>query len=182
MNNHQHSVPASCPTTSPTVNRAAPVKVHSADFRGFTLIELLFTSAIVAILAAIAIPSYNSYLVKTKNNTAITDIQLIQLHLERYYTEYFRYPDSLGDMNVNLPSGGNDPWGNPYVYLNIVNGGPGIKGSVRKDHALNPINTNYDLYSKGSNGVTKTQISQKDSLDDIIVARDGGFVGLAADF
>lgn len=149
---------------------------------GLTLVELVFTTAIVGILAAIAIPSYQSYLVKNKNQTAVEDIQLIQLHLERYYTEYFRYPDSLGEMNVNLPNSGNDPWGNPYVYLNIINGGPGIMGDVRKDHALNPINTNYDLYSMGKNGVTRKQISQTDSLDDIIVARDGGFVGLAADF
>jgi general secretion pathway protein G len=53
---------------------------------------------------------------------------------------------------------------------------------VRKDHKLNPINTNYDLYSMGKDGVTKMQITQKDSVDDIIVAGDGGFVGLASDF
>jgi general secretion pathway protein G len=53
---------------------------------------------------------------------------------------------------------------------------------VRKDHALNPINSDYDLYSLGKNGVSKKQISQKDSVDDIIRARDGGFIGLAADF
>jgi general secretion pathway protein G len=53
---------------------------------------------------------------------------------------------------------------------------------VRKDHKLNPINSDFDLYSMGRNGTSQTQISQKDSLDDIIRANNGGFVGLASDF
>lgn len=182
MTNYRHTALGDQPQSAASVDRFQASTAAYAKVRGFTVIELLFTIAIVGILTAIAIPSYNSYLVKNRNQTAITDIQVVQLHLERYYTEYFRYPDSLADMNVNLPNSGNDPWGNPYVYLNILNGGPGIMGQVRKDHALNPINTNYDLYSKGVDGVTKKQVSQNDSLDDIIVARDGAFVGLAKDF
>ncbi len=149
---------------------------------GFTLIEALIATAIVGILTAIAVPAYNGYIDRTRNSLAISEITAIQTEIERYYTREFRYPDSLAALGAALPNGGIDPWGRAYVYLNIVNGPPGVKGNVRKDHALNPINTNYDLYSMGKNGVTKTQISQKDSLDDIIVARDGGFVGLAADF
>ncbi len=149
---------------------------------GFTFIEALLATAIVGILAAIAVPAYNAYIDRTKNSLAISQIMAIQTEIERYYTREFRYPDALADLGAVLPNSGLDPWGNAYVYLNIANGGPGVRGSVRKDHALNPINTNYDLYSKGKNGLTRTQISQRDSLDDIIVARDGSFVGLAADF
>ncbi|WFP49600.1 prepilin-type N-terminal cleavage/methylation domain-containing protein [Methylomonas sp. EFPC3] len=149
---------------------------------GFTLIEALIATAIVGILTAIAVPAYNGYIDRTRNSLAISEIMAIQTEIERYYTREFRYPDSLAALGAALPSGGIDPWGNAYVYLNIANGDPGVKGDVRKDHALNPINTNYDLYSMGKDGVTKKQISQKDSLDDIIIARDGAFVGLAADF
>ena len=53
---------------------------------------------------------------------------------------------------------------------------------MRKDHKLNPINSDFDLYSMGKNGVSKTQISNKDSLDDVIRANNGGFVGRASDF
>ncbi|ANE57367.1 MULTISPECIES: type IV pilin protein [Methylomonas] len=155
---------------------------NKIDRSGFTFIEALLATAIVGILAAIAVPAYNGYIDRTKNSLAISQIMAIQTEIERYYTREFRYPDALADLGAALPGVGIDPWGNAYVYLNIINGGPGVKGDVRKDHALNPINTNYDLYSKGKNGVTKKQISQKDSLDDIIVARDGSFVGLAADF
>ncbi|WP_445371814.1 type IV pilin protein [Methylomonas sp. HW2-6] len=149
---------------------------------GFTLIEALIATAIVGILTAIAVPAYNGYIDRTRNSLAISEIMAIQTEIERYYTREFRYPDSLAALGTALPNGGIDPWGNAYVYLNIVNGDPGVMGDVRKDGALNPINTNYDLYSMGKNGVTKPRISQKDSVDDIIIARDGAFVGLAADF
>lgn len=147
---------------------------------GFTLLELMFALAVAIVLMSIAVPSYISYVDKSKNTTAIADINLIQSNIERFYTETFQYPATLAD--ISIPNNGKDPWGNAYVYLNIVDGGPGIKSQVRKDRKLNPINRLYDLYSMGKNGVTKTQITQKDSLDDIILARDGSFVGIASDF
>lgn len=144
--------------------------------------EMLLAVSIVAVLTAIAIPAYNGYIDKTRNDLAVSYLLAIQMEIERYYTREFRYPQALSDITSALPNNGMDPWGRAYVYLNIIEGGPGTMGAVRKDHALNPINTKYDLYSLGKDGVTKKQISQKDSLDDIILARDGGFVGLAADF
>jgi general secretion pathway protein G len=138
--------------------------------------------AIIAVLTAIAVPAYNGYIDKSKNDLAIGYLLNIETEIERYYTREFRYPAALSDITVTLPNNGKDPWGRDYVYLNIIDGGPGTHGDVRKDHALNPINTKYDLYSLGKNGDTKRQISQRESLDDIILARDGGFVGVAADF
>lgn len=54
--------------------------------RGFTLIELIIVVAIVAILAAIALPSYNDSVRKSRRAQAKTDmLELTQL-LERRYT------------------------------------------------------------------------------------------------
>ncbi len=130
--------------------------------------ELLFSLAIIGVLSAIAIPTYKEHVDNTKKKTAISEITFIQICIERFYTEKFQYPPTIADIAACLPNKGIDPWGNAYVYLNIINGGKGIKGKVRKDHATNPINTLYDLYSMGK--------------DDIILGRDGGFVGLGADF
>jgi general secretion pathway protein G len=149
---------------------------------GFTLIELLYALMIIGVLSAIAIPSYKGYLDNTKTKTAISDITFIQVCLERYHTDTFQYPPDITTIATCLPNNGIDPWGNAYVYLNIINAGPGIKGKVRKDHATNPINTLYDLYSMGKDGVTKIQLDNKDSVDDIVLGRDGGFIGLASDF
>jgi general secretion pathway protein G len=149
---------------------------------GFTLIELLFALAIVSVLSAIAIPVYQTNISKSETNHAINDIKAIEICIERFYTENFSYPADLAEIASCLPNNGIDPWGNAYIYLNIIDGGPGIKGQVRKDKRLNPINTNFDLYSKGKDGKSKKQLDNKDSVDDIVLARDGAFVGISADF
>lgn len=161
-------------------------KLNITSQKAMTLIELMLVIAVLGVIVTIAIPSYRSYIDKTDNALAISQLVTIQSVIERYYLEKQRYPaDSEAEWKAftsNLPNNGKDPWDNPYVYTNIANGGPGIMGRVRADKKLNPINTQYDLYSKGKDGVTKRQVSNKDSLDDIILARDGRFIGLAADF
>jgi general secretion pathway protein G len=147
-----------------------------------TLIELMLVIAVLGVIVTIAIPSYQNYIDKTNNALAVSQIVTIQSVIERYYLQNQRYPAKLDDIAGSLPDNGVDPWDNNYIYTNIANAGPGIMGRVRADKRLNPINTQYDLYSMGKDGVTKRQVSNKNSLDDIILARDGRFIGLAADF
>jgi len=70
-----------------------------------------------------------------------------------------------------------DPWGNPYQYLNLFN--KKGKGGNRKDKKLNPLNSDFDLYSMGKDGATHTQISIGAGRDDIIRANDGSFIDKA---
>ena len=141
---------------------------------GFTMLELMFAVAIAAILALIAISQFAKAVEKSKQGSAIADISIIQVEIERYRSNHnSMLPDAI-------PSDRLDPWQRPYIYTKLE--GTKGKGSARKDHALNPLNTDYDLFSAGKNGVYKSQISQKDSLDDIIRARNGAFVGVAEDF
>lgn len=58
---------------------------------GFTLVELLITIAIVGILAAIAIPSYTSSVVKSKRRAAEVCLSSFATQMERYYTTNLRY-------------------------------------------------------------------------------------------
>ena len=52
--------------------------------RGFTLIELMITVAVVAILAAIALPSYQEQVRKSRRSEAISTLGELQLRQERW--------------------------------------------------------------------------------------------------
>jgi general secretion pathway protein G len=161
---------------------------HPACFRrkasvyrqsGFQLIEILIGVAVISLLAIIAIPSYSDYHDKANNATAAADINAIAQKIERYYTEYNRYPDSLTDINMGTLQ---DPWQHPYQYLRINGGGLKGKSALRKDKSLVPINTDFDLYSSGKDGATLAPLTAKTSQDDIIRANNGQYIGLAADY
>jgi general secretion pathway protein G len=55
-------------------------------------------------------------------------------------------------------------------------------GKLRRDRFINPLNTDYDLYSMGRDGESSTNLNAKSSWDDIVRIKDGLFVGLATVF
>ena len=67
--------------------------VKQNKFLGFTLIELMITVAIIAILAAISLPSYQNYIKKTNIKAAQTDLVSLSLVFENYYQRNLSYPD-----------------------------------------------------------------------------------------
>lgn len=67
---------------------------HKIRSRGFTLIELMVTVAIIAILASIALPSYNKYVVRGKIAEATSELSQWRNRLERFYQDNRTYTDS----------------------------------------------------------------------------------------
>lgn len=66
--------------------------MHKVTKHGFTLIELLIVVAIIAILAAIAIPNFLAAQVRSKVSRAKADIRTIATGLESYRTDNDNYP------------------------------------------------------------------------------------------
>ncbi len=80
-------------------------QLHRKAHRGFTLIELMITVAIVAILSALAYPSYREYIARGQRSQAATDLMLAHQWMERFYTENNRYDQSSGGTATNGASG-----------------------------------------------------------------------------
>ncbi len=144
---------------------------------GLTLVELMLAITIIGVLAALAVPAYQDYKERVRVTQAVTDITAIAFKIKAYYLDASVYPDDLATIGE---SGKLDPWGRPYKYLNLT--AKRGNGGARRDKNLNPLNSDFDLYSRGKDGQTKLPISQKDSLDDVLRANDGRFVDLASKY
>jgi general secretion pathway protein G len=162
------------PTTS------APSGRRMRRSAGFTLLEIMFACAVGALLLAIAVPAYRGTVERQKIRVAVNDLLRISMAVERYRTTNgMRPPDSLDDL-TNIAR--QDPWGFQYQYLSFYSDEPGLKSKIRKDHNLHPLNSEYDLYSMGPDGESVPPLTGAPSQDDIVFARDGGFIGPAKDF
>lgn len=151
--------------------------------RGFTLVETAIVIAIAGILLALAVPAVEGYMERTRIAQAITDIADMSTTIKAQERIFGTLPGTLASVQtrqgvVDL-SQKVDPWGRPYRYL--VNPQANI-GQARKDKSSVPINSDFDLYSIGKDGLTQLGVNKPESRDDVLRARDGNFIGLASDF
>ena len=144
--------------------------------RAFTLVEVLAAMTIVGLLMGLAVPQFTEFVERARVVKAIGDLRALVVEIASADS----IPASLAGIGRD---GMLDPWGRPYVFMKFppVKGGGHPKGA-RKDRFLVPINSEYDLYSSGKDGASHAALTPKVSQDDVIVANDGGFVGLAKNY
>jgi general secretion pathway protein G len=142
---------------------------------GMTLLELVAALAAVLILTSIAVPAYNGYVNRARITRAIGEMGTISLQLYRWQLSTRHFPMTLAEAGLDAK----DPWGRPYQYVRVEGAN---QNDLRKDHNLHPINTDFDLYSMGVDGATAKPLTAQKSLDDVIRANNGAFMGLGKDY
>jgi len=141
---------------------------------GFTLVEIGVALGLIAVLTALAVPLYGGWQDRLKVKKAQDDITAMSMVIDSFLQDNGRLPNDLAEVGR---AGITDPWGNGYEYLDLTT--TKGKGKARKDHSLVPLNTDYDLYSKGPDGASVSPLTAKASRDDILRANNGRFVGPA---
>ena len=118
--------------------------------QGFTLIELMVVLVIIGVLAALVVPNVLNRADDARLTAARTDVNNLSQALKLYKLDNLRYPSNEQGLQalVQRPAAGpqpqawrpyldklpQDPWGQPYQYLN-----PGVNGEV-------------DVFSFGADG------------------------------
>jgi len=148
-----------------------------ATARGFTLVELAIVLAIGALIISIAAPMLANYFERARYVQSIVDLRDMQKAIKQYEFSHGALPDSLADASLDTKV---DPWGRAYQYFNLRTAKG--NGQARKDKKLAPLNSDFDLYSVGPDGLTAASLANGNSRDDVVRARDGGFLGTAEEF
>jgi type IV pilus assembly protein PilE len=89
---------------------------------GFTLIELMVVVAVVAILAAIALPSFNEQMRKSRRAEAVAEMGQVQLGLERWRADNASYAISAGNGQHPLAAG---TWTSDHYSFSFSGDGTG---------------------------------------------------------
>lgn len=111
--------------------------------KGFTLIEIMVVVLIIGVMAALIVPKVLGRPDEARVIAAKQDIASLMQALKLYRLDNQKYPSTdqglnalmmkptIGQVPLNWKSGGylerlpNDPWGQPYQYLN-----PGLRGEI----------------------------------------------------
>ena len=105
--------------------------------RGFGLLDLMIAVVVMSLLVAVAVPSYQQFVVRAKNARAIGDIGSMSIEIDRFRLKNNgALPNSLNELSMEIPL---DPWNNPYQYLNMIAAGP-LTAEVSRDDIVRANN------------------------------------------
>lgn len=122
---------------------------HKAN--GFTLMEMLIAIVIVAIMASIAMASYQSSIIKTKRKAAISTLMEMVSEQEEYFVNNKGYATDL----TNLGYANTGASGDPYYIDDNGNSSTSTDGVYKVVFASGATTRAYTLSAEPINGQTK---------------------------
>lgn len=137
---------------------------------GFTLIEVMVVVVILGILAAVVVPNIMDKPDEARINKTKQDVRALEEALNRYKLDNYDYPSTEQGLAalVTKPGGTpepkrwkgpyvkkvpNDPWQNPYQYMN-----PGVHGKI-------------DVFSTGKDAASPEDDIGNWNLDEDIIIK-----------
>lgn len=109
---------------------------------GFTLAEVLVTLAIIAVMAAVLLPSLTAQLSKGDTGRLGSDLTGIQSAAQAFVADVRRYPSALGDLTTAITASSTDldglpipstllsKWKGPYLNRDVGNTAGGVIGTT----------------------------------------------------
>jgi len=86
--------------------------------RGFTLLELMITLAVIAVLTAIALPSYTSYVTRGKVPGATSNLATKRVQMEQWFQDNRTY--AANAAGVSPPACANDITSSQYFTFSCT--------------------------------------------------------------
>lgn len=121
-----------------------PVAASSRPSRGFTLIELMIAIVVVAILAAVAFPSFLDSIRKGRRSEAFAALSALQQAQERWRGSNSAYTTALTDLGVASPTSSG--------YYDLTLSAPLATGAT--------LSNGYIALAEGRSGTSQASDSQ----------------------
>ncbi len=145
--------------------------------KGFTLIELMIVVAIIGILAAIAIPAYQDYVIRSQVSEGLAMASATKAAVAEYFADRGTWPANDGALGITTP-----PQGKYVSGISVTNGlitityGGQANAAIRspaRTLALRPSATaNLDVvWECGNRGLTGVSVAASPAAGTIT---DGG--------
>lgn len=122
------------PSQLPKMTTKTPRLRRARVVRGFTLAEVLVTLAIIAVMAAVLLPSLNSQLSKGDAGRVAADLTSIQTGAQAFLSDVHRYPKCISQLTTSaagtcsskdildqdIPSTLLTKWKGPYIAKDAI--------------------------------------------------------------